>query len=142
MTLRSKFVIPALLVTTAALSGCDDLPQEINPMEYAIQGLCKANAYQDQKIDCLEVTDGQAQFTAKMMERQGVTLPKDVKEDCYGFIRPDDEIPDSVDVLTQLNASRVKACFNGLENAAPADMKPEIKRIAGYNYKGLEISGL
>ncbi|MFN3827230.1 MAG: hypothetical protein ACK4NR_06350 [Micavibrio sp.] len=146
-SLKAKWAIPAALLTSAALlsltgGGDADLPQEIDPMEYAVDGQCKAGADINQKIDCLDVTDEQAQFTAKAMEERGVKLSAEVKDDCYGFVQPGNGIPNASDVLVQLNANRVTSCFNGLEKAAPAEMKAEISRIAGYSRKGLEVSGL
>lgn len=142
MFLRSKFVIPTLL-STAALVGCGDLPPpEVNAMEYAMTNLCVSNPTDNQKWACLGEGDTQAQYVARILEDRKVRLSDALHEACYGTFVGKEGVPQTDDVLLSLQASRVKECFAGLEAVAPDDVKADVKRSAGYTYKGFQTAGL
>ncbi|QQG35674.1 MAG: hypothetical protein HYS17_09145 [Micavibrio aeruginosavorus] len=142
MSLRSKFIIPALL-STAALVGCDDLPPpEVNAMEYAMTNLCVSKPTNSQKWACLAEGDTQAQYVAQTLEGRKVRLSDKLYDACYGTYVGKEGIPQTDDVLMTLQAGRIKECFAGLEAVAPADIKADVKRTAGYTYKGFQTVGL
>lgn len=111
-------------------------------MDYAMTNLCVSNPTENQKWACLAEGDAQAQYVAGILEGRKVRLSDKLHEACYGTFVGKEGIPQTDDVLLTLQASRVKECFAGLEAVAPADTKEQVKKTAGYTYKGFQTAGL
>lgn len=124
-SLKSKFIVPALLAGAAVLTGCDrNEKEDLHGMANAVQGLCVARATDSQKWACVSVADEQATFLAGYLGAKA-----EFKKSC-DFSRPP-EVEGSVDEVTRANADRINKCLDQLDKhgtAATREVTNEIRR--------------
>ncbi len=145
-----KRVFAALgLAGVAALTqtGCDngkELTGETtqNPMVYAMEAKCPANPTESQKIDCVAEATNQSTYLMSRIIEDDAADPTNIIGSgvCQGRI--DADVPNSLDVRLQIQASDARNCLSALEEAAPAEKKTEVKTIAQGVKQGLARAGL
>lgn len=124
-SLKSRFVVPALLAGAAVLTGCDrNEKEDFHGMTNAVQGLCVADATESQKWACVAVADEQATFLANYVGAKG-----EFKKSC-DFSKPP-EVEGSVDEVVQANALRINVCLDAIDKKGTTEtlkVTSEIRR--------------